>query len=78
MALPTKEEIFDALRPISDPEIRIGIVDLGASLAEVVGRDAYFKGPHGQVRLHFTLSEALDGDGAVFFVEAFDGPAKQD
>ncbi|MEE8404704.1 MAG: metal-sulfur cluster assembly factor [candidate division Zixibacteria bacterium] len=29
MALPTKEEIFEALKPVQDPEIRIGIVDLG-------------------------------------------------
>ena len=29
MAIPTREEIFDALRPVQDPEIRIGIVDLG-------------------------------------------------
>ncbi|MCH7946538.1 MAG: DUF59 domain-containing protein [candidate division Zixibacteria bacterium] len=29
MALPTKEEVFEALRPVQDPEIRIGIVDLG-------------------------------------------------
>ncbi|UCE23316.1 MAG: DUF59 domain-containing protein [Candidatus Zixiibacteriota bacterium] len=29
MALPTSEQVFDALRPVQDPEIRIGIVDLG-------------------------------------------------
>lgn len=29
MTPPTKEEVFDALKPIQDPEIRIGIVDLG-------------------------------------------------
>ncbi len=28
-ATVTKREVFDALRPIQDPEIRIGIVDLG-------------------------------------------------
>lgn len=27
--LPTKEDIIEALRPVQDPEIRIGIVDLG-------------------------------------------------
>ena len=26
---PTRDEVFDAIRPINDPEIRIGIVDLG-------------------------------------------------
>ena len=29
MALPTKEQIVDALKPVQDPEIRIGVVDLG-------------------------------------------------
>ena len=29
MALPTNEEIIAVLRPIQDPEIRIGVVDLG-------------------------------------------------
>ncbi len=29
MALPTKEQIIEVLKPIYDPEIRIGIVDLG-------------------------------------------------
>lgn len=29
MSLPTKEQIFEALKPVQDPEIGIGIVDLG-------------------------------------------------
>jgi len=29
MPLPTKEQVFEALKPVQDPEIRIGIVDLG-------------------------------------------------
>lgn len=29
MSLPTKEQIFEALKPVEDPEIKIGIVDLG-------------------------------------------------
>ena len=29
MALPTKEDVFAVLKPVQDPEIRIGIVDLG-------------------------------------------------
>ena len=29
MAIPTKDEIYEALKPVQDPEIRIGIVDLG-------------------------------------------------
>lgn len=29
MAVPTNQDIMEALRPVQDPEIRIGIVDLG-------------------------------------------------
>lgn len=29
MAVPTKEQIMEALKPVQDPEIRIGVVDLG-------------------------------------------------
>ncbi len=29
MALPTKEEVYAVIKPIQDPEIRIGVVDLG-------------------------------------------------
>ncbi len=29
MAVPNKEQIIEVLKPIHDPEIRIGIVDLG-------------------------------------------------
>ena len=29
MSLPTVEQVYDVLKPIQDPEIRIGIVDLG-------------------------------------------------
>ena len=29
MAVPTQEQVYDVLKPIQDPEIRIGIVDLG-------------------------------------------------
>jgi metal-sulfur cluster biosynthetic enzyme len=40
MTIPTKEEIMDVLRPISDPEIRIGIVDLGLVYDVVIDDDA--------------------------------------
>lgn len=29
MSIPTKEQIIEALKPVQDPEIRIGVVDLG-------------------------------------------------
>jgi metal-sulfur cluster biosynthetic enzyme len=29
MPIPSKQELIEALRPVQDPEIRIGVVDLG-------------------------------------------------
>lgn len=29
MPVPTKEQIIEAIRPVQDPEIRIGVIDLG-------------------------------------------------
>ncbi|PWB69125.1 hypothetical protein C3F09_10585 [candidate division GN15 bacterium] len=29
MAVPTKEQVIEVLKPIQDPEIRLGIIDLG-------------------------------------------------
>jgi metal-sulfur cluster biosynthetic enzyme len=29
VAVPTNEQIIEALKPVQDPEIRIGVVDLG-------------------------------------------------
>ena len=49
MSLPTKEEIFDVLRPISDPEIRIGIVDLGLVYDAIIEED-------GKVIIKMTLT----------------------
>ncbi|UCD62652.1 MAG: DUF59 domain-containing protein [Candidatus Zixiibacteriota bacterium] len=39
MAIPTREQIYEALMPIRDPEIRIGIVDLGLVYDVVVEDD---------------------------------------
>jgi len=42
MAFPSKEEVLTALKPVQDPEIRIGIVDLGlvydVMLEEEIGK----------------------------------------
>ena len=38
--IPTKEEIFDALKPVQDPEIRIGIVDLGLVYDAIINDSA--------------------------------------
>jgi metal-sulfur cluster biosynthetic enzyme len=29
MPLPTREQVFEALKPVQDPEIGLGVVDLG-------------------------------------------------
>jgi metal-sulfur cluster biosynthetic enzyme len=29
MAVPTREQVYDVIKPVQDPEIRIGVVDLG-------------------------------------------------
>ena len=49
MALPTPEQIYEALKPVQDPEIRIGIVDLGLVYDVVVEED-------GKVAIKMTLT----------------------
>lgn len=49
MALPTKEEIIEVLKPVQDPEIRIGVVDLGLIYDTVVQDD-------GKVLVKMTLT----------------------
>ena len=43
MALPTKEQVMDAIKPVQDPEIRIGVVDLGLIYDVEVGDDGVVK-----------------------------------
>jgi metal-sulfur cluster biosynthetic enzyme len=49
MAIPTKEEIYEALKPVQDPEIRIGIVDLGLVYDADISED-------GAVQVKMTLT----------------------
>ena len=49
MAVPTTEQIFDALKPVHDPEIRISIVDLGLVYDAIVDDD-------GKVTVKMTLT----------------------
>jgi metal-sulfur cluster biosynthetic enzyme len=49
MALPNKEQIIEVLKPIHDPEIRIGIVDLGLIYDVDINDD-------GVVRVKMTLT----------------------
>jgi len=43
MPLPTKEQIIEVLKPIHDPEIRIGIVDLGLVYDIIISDDGVVK-----------------------------------
>lgn len=43
MAVPTKEQIIEVLKPIHDPEIRIGVVDLGLIYDVDVSEDGIVK-----------------------------------
>jgi len=47
--MPTEKEMMDALRPIQDPEIHLGIVDLGL----IYGVQSE---PNGTVRVRMTLT----------------------
>jgi metal-sulfur cluster biosynthetic enzyme len=43
MALPTKLQILEVLKPIQDPEIRIGVVDLGLIYDVDINEDGVVK-----------------------------------
>ena len=50
MALPTKEEVMEAIRPVTDPEINISIVELGLIY------DVEIEEAEKQVNVHMTLT----------------------
>lgn len=50
MALPTKEEVIEAIRPVTDPEINISIVELGLIY------DVEIDEAEQQVNVHMTLT----------------------
>ncbi len=50
MALPTKEEVIEAIRPVTDPEINISIVELGLIY------DVEIDEAEKQVNVHMTLT----------------------
>ena len=49
MAIPTKQEVIEALRPVQDPEIRIGVVDLGLIYDAIIAET-------GEVKVKMTLT----------------------
>ena len=50
MALPTKEEVIEAIKPVTDPEINISIVELGLIY------DVEFDEGKSQVNVKMTLT----------------------
>jgi len=75
MAIPTKEQIIEALKPIHDPEIRLGIVDLGLVYDVTISDD-------GIVRVKMTLTTPACPYGEMLLamvhreVEQLEGVAK--
>ncbi len=43
MALPSKQDVIEALRPVQDPEIRIGVVDLGLIYDAIISETGVVK-----------------------------------
>jgi len=63
MSAPTKEQILDALKPVQDPEIRIGIVDLGLVYGVEVTDD-------GKVTIKMTLTTPACPYGEMLLEQA--------
>jgi len=72
MPLPKKEEVLEALRPVRDPEIQVGIVDLGLIYDIDIGLD-------GLVQIKMTLTTPACPYGEMLInmahraVQALDG-----
>ncbi len=75
MAIPTKQEVFEALRPVQDPEIRIGVVDLGLIYDALISES-------GDVKVKMTLTTPACPYGEMLIrmcqreVEQLDGVTK--
>ena len=72
MATPTKEQIMDALKSVQDPEMCIGVVDLGLIYDVMIE-------PEGKVQVKMTLTTPACPYGEMLVtdvhkaVEAMDG-----
>jgi len=49
MPIPSKQEVIEALRPVQDPEIRIGVVDLGLIYDAIISET-------GEVKIKMSLT----------------------
>lgn len=74
MAVPSKEQVIEVLKPIHDPEIRIGIVDLGLIYDVDVSDDGVVKVkmslttpacPYGEMLLAMVHREVEQMDGVT-------------
>ncbi len=85
MAVPTKEQIIEVLKPIHDPEIRIGIVDLGLIYDVDISDDGVVKVkmtlttpacPYGEMLLAMVHREVeqMEGVSKVEVVLVWDPP----
>ena len=85
MAVPTSQDVIEALRPVQDPEIRIGIVDLGLVYDATVNDEGEAKVkmtlttpgcPYGEMLMSAAhrAVEDLDGITRVEIVLVWDPP----
>jgi metal-sulfur cluster biosynthetic enzyme len=85
MPVPSKEQIIDAIKPVQDPEIRIGVVDLGLIYDVNVSDDGVVKVkmtmttpacPYGEMLLSMVHHEVeiLEGVTKVEMVLVWDPP----
>lgn len=71
MALPTEEQIYEALKLIQDPEIRIGIVDLGLIYDVAIQND-------GKVLIKMTLTTPACPFGEQLLTQTHEAAASVD
>ncbi len=71
MPVPTKEQITEVLRPIQDPEIRVGIIDLGL-VYDILPED------NGKVKIKMTLTTPACPYGEMLVTAVHKGVAEMD
>jgi metal-sulfur cluster biosynthetic enzyme len=85
MAIPSKDQIIEVLKPIQDPEIRIGVVDLGLIYDVAIDDDGVVKVkmtlttpacPYGEMLISMVHREVenLDGVTKVEVILVWDPP----